>query len=197
MPTLTLQWQGPYGPVDQQWSRYAWILDVHWRKQPNTGQFPGGNLITQDSGIYIIENGAGEPVYAGQTENLRDRFDGRSSVLHELSLRSASLNGYSVWVSPVWANPPGYTIAIDRAEHWLIRYLSRRERGHPAQYLQNKKLTDTFRLPRTVEGLTITWPDVPNGRLGYLSDDPRTPGYMRPQGGPRYYYAPGDSVLWP
>jgi hypothetical protein len=192
MARLTLRWLGPYLPVNQAvYPAAPHIVTVDWRRV-------NGTQITTSPGVYIIERAAGQPAYAGRALNVRERFTGRSSVLHDLALTAANLAGYRVWVSTVAVTPRAWPRRTIWAERWLVRYLYRRDQGQPAPILQNRQLTAAFNAPPgagTAGGLDIIWNTPPGGGLGYLTD-PTAPGHVvSPVGTTRYSYPAGAVVL--
>ena len=172
MPQLTLNFK-QYTPNDQQYGVQAWITHVTWRDAGNV-------LITTGQGVYIIDNGAG-PVYAGQADSFRDRFDGRSGALNEFMLTAAvDLPGYTVYTSSVVANPATLPYKIDWAEAWLIRFLYLRDQGLVAHQLQNINYTGPLQF--TIGATSIrfnpaTAPAYLIGGPGYVVINAASVGY--------------------
>jgi len=178
MPTITFNWK-MYTAVDSTpysvnpgtgWIAAPWISVVQWRDAT-------GGLITDAMGVYIIENNPGPPIYAGQALSLRDRFDGRSSALHELHVTSAMLATWTVWATSVVISPQNYKYKLDWAEYWLIRFLFVRDHkgANAPPRLQNRMILSSFDAP--ADGLVIQF--NPMTTPAYLND-PTSPGYANP-----------------
>ncbi len=131
-----------------------------------------GNLIPNALGnfLYIIQNQDGVPVYAGQADRLRNRFDARGRVLREFGLNPAEvLAGYTVRTATV---APG--AQLNAAERWLVRILYLADQDAEEQTLTNVALTQAF---EATEDLTIN-------NLGTV------PGYLEDQ----YEYDEGAEI---
>lgn len=60
MPNIPLTWSAQlYIPADVQYGANDWIYYVQWRHGETKAQLPTG------SGLYIVQNAAGNPIYAG------------------------------------------------------------------------------------------------------------------------------------
>lgn len=156
MPTVTLNWnQYTYLPVGTPYTNVAnWITIIKWYRTT------GNILMPQSPGVYVVENPGGTPVYAGQADNVRSRFDGRSDALHELGLTAAPMPNHRIKFATVAINPANYAGGpLNWAEHWLIRFLTNRETTRinngqqAARLLQNINLTLAWNAP--ADGLTI------------------------------------------
>jgi hypothetical protein len=151
---LTLQWSGPYTALDTQpyfigANAAAWINLVEWQL--------GGIPPTTGSGVYIIENAVGQPVYAGRATNVKSRFDGRNAALHDYFITSAAaMPTHRVWWASV-ASVPGWLTRVVRAEQWLVRYLYRWDQLQAVQRLQNRTLLGPYPSPG---GLRVQWNNV-------------------------------------
>lgn len=184
MPTITLNWRS-YVAQDSAYPGAGWITMVQWRDVNNT-------LITTTPGVYIIEVNQA-PVYAGQALDLRDRFNGRSNTLHEMSITGAMLAHWAVWTTSVVISPANYAYRLDWAEYWLIRYLFVRDNRGPAptHLLQNIELTSAFDAPQ--DGLRVQFD--PTTAPAYLNDN-SMPGWARPYANlVTYTYAPLTVVM--
>ena len=156
MPNITLTWSPSlYVPADVQYGIYDWIFYVQWRRSDNDAQLPTG------SGLYIVQNAAGDPIYAGQATNFRSRFHSRSDVLQDLGIaREATALAHRVDRATV--NPANQ---LNLAERWLVRTLYLADQAKMTQILQNVLLTVPFQAP--ADGLDIT----NNNRPAYLNED--------------------------
>lgn len=171
MPTLTLEFDDEtYEPQDE----YPW-----------TAEPPGGGLAIDDTwsawiewitndqtlkiddstGIYVIERN-GAPVYAGKAASFVNRFNARSTTLHEFGLVSAVLPLYTLRVATVESAPPTYPRRVALAEQWLIRFLYWRDFNVGPHLLQNVKATGSFTAPPA--GLSVRYD--PNAAPTYLHD---------------------------
>ena len=153
---------------------------MQWRAQ--------GALMPQEGGLYVVEDDQGEPLYAGQSDDLRGRFDGRSAALHELSVTEADLP-IQVRIATVSSAEPSWPWErIALAERWLVRALRRRDQRN---MLQNINLTWPFQAP--ADGLTIGV--QPALAPDYVED---SPGYHSlGDGWWGYTYAGNSTVLGP
>ncbi len=157
MSDITLTWGSIYYPVDAQYGTNAWINEIQWR----TSQANGKTLIPTGAGLYVIEDSAQTVLYAGQAQNFRERFDGRSDVFRDFDLRKKSIKDISIYICKV---APRGTLSL--AERWLVRILYLRDAGLNPRTLQNINLTVPFFAPES--GLTIeNTGDVPT----FLDED--------------------------
>lgn len=195
MPVIRLNWT-TYAPHDAApylvdpgtgWVPAPWLTVVEWRD-------PAHTLIDPIMGVYIIEDNPASPIYTGQAQSLRDRFDGRSSTLHEYNIKAAMMVNWTVWASSVTISPPSAPFKLDWAEYWLIRFLFVRDHkpANAPPRLQNRLLVGSFDAP--ADGLDISFD--PRSAPAYLND-PTTPGYARNAAGTliRYSYAPYAPVI--
>ena len=156
MPNITLTWSTRlYVPADVQYGDNDWIYYVQWRRGDTNAQLPTG------SGLYIVQNAAGNPIYAGQAGNIRSRFQSRSDVLQDLGIaREATALAHRVDMATV--NP---SAQLNLAERWLVRTLYVADQANMVHILQNVQLTGQFQAP--ADGLDIT----NNNRPAYLNDN--------------------------
>ena len=148
MPILTLTWRPYYIPVTVDYSPLAtWVKVVQWRRNDDN------SLITTTPGVYIVEDPFNIPIYAGQADNLRDRFNGRSSTLHELGIVANDIPALVFAAASVVINPANYGPRLDWAEAWLVRFLFLRDAAGPARVFQNINLTGPLPIPN--DGLTV------------------------------------------
>lgn|GEM_PF-3660096 len=153
MPVLTLSWQPYYEANTENYTgQTPWIKVVRWRRNDNNSLLPLNGL-----GVYVIEEqSTGTPLYAGQAQSFRDRFDGRSSALRELGLTAVPLADRIVRVATL--NPQN---ELDLAETWLIRYLYLRDFAlNNPRRLQNIDRTGPMYAPP--DGLTINNNNTPH-----------------------------------
>ncbi len=145
MPNITLTWSPRlYVPGDVQYGDNDWIYFVQWRRGDNNAELPTG------SGLYIIQNSDGNPIYAGQATNFRKRFHTRSDVLQDLGIaREATSLAHRVDMATV--NP---SAQLNLAERWLVRSLYVADQANMEHILQNVLLTGQFQAP--AGGLDIT-----------------------------------------
>ena len=153
MPNITLTWSTTlYVPTAVQYGVNNWIFTVKWRRGDNT-QLPEG------ARLYIIQNSDGHPIYAGQADDARSRFNARADALRQLGIaQNADALSHRVDIASI--NPAA---RINLAEQWLVRILYLRDHTAPPYLLQNVNLTNPFDAPD--DGLTVT----NNNRPGYLN----------------------------
>lgn len=151
MPAITLTWSAPYTPRSTTpFANAAWIQLLEWRRPPA----PPGSLMPETGGLYVIENPAGQPIYAGQALDLRERFDGRTEVLREFGLAPLVANvvpNHTVRLASV--NPKAQ---LSLAERWLVRRLKLTDNAAALHTLTNILLTGQFNAPNDGVGLQIT-----------------------------------------
>lgn len=185
MPILTLSWQMDlYFPVDEVLSaEMNWVNVIKWRKADET-------LLSASTGLYVIEDAAGEPVYAGQAESAQGRFNGRSEALRSLNVRALALGGLRLRRTGVTSNRRPDPARIDLAERWLVRALFLREAA--IHRLQNIKLLNAFEAPN--DGLTIIF--LTAAAPGYVKNSPGYGNFAAPYADySGYIYKPNEWVL--
>jgi hypothetical protein len=185
MPILTLSWQMDlYFPVDEQLSaQMNWVNVIKWRKA-------NGTLLSASTGLYVIEDAAGGPVYAGQAESMQGRFNGRSDALRSLNVRAGALGGLRLRRTGVTSNRYADPTRIGLAERWLVRALFRREGAN--HQLQNITLLNAFEAPN--DGLTIIF--LTAAAPGYVKNSPGYGNFAAPYADySGYIYEPNEMVL--
>ncbi|AFE07160.1 hypothetical protein COCOR_06840 [Corallococcus coralloides DSM 2259] len=143
MPVITLTWNaGIFTPQDATpYVNHGHIYALQLRDGNN-------NLISNGPGLYIIENNA-NVIYAGESSNIRNRFNNRGDTLREFGLQpTVALANHTVRYATT--NPVGRR---ELAETWLIRILYLRDQALAQQFLQNVEKTGSFNAPG--DGLTI------------------------------------------
>jgi hypothetical protein len=152
MVTINFNWHPSYYTprTERYFPLSPRVLIVTWRRIDNN------SLLRRSQGVYIVENPAGTPAYAGQAQSFRGRFNSRSNSLHELRLTAAVMPNHRVrtagiTISPSTSHNQGVKLAA--AEQWLVRILYLRDQGLTLNALQNINLTDQFNAP--AGGLTI------------------------------------------
>lgn len=171
MAQLTLNFD-QFDPQDEVYGGNAWLTNVKWRDLNNV-------QLRTGQGVYTIDNGV-DCVYAGQADNVRSRFNGRSDVLSELRLRTAAIPTYRVFAASVIANPTNYLNKIDWAEAWLVRFLYLRDGTLPNRMLQNVNLTGPLTFPA--------------GGINIRFDPGDAPAYLVIPGNAQYVVVNANSV---
>jgi hypothetical protein len=154
MPNITLTWSTRlYVPASVQYGDNDWIYNVQWRYGETNAQLSTG------SGLYIVQNAAGNPIYASQAGNLRSRFQSRSDVLQDLGIaREATALAHRADMATV--NP---SAQLNLAELWLVRTLYVADHPNMVHILQNVQLTGQFQAP--ADGLDV----ANNNRPAYIN----------------------------
>ncbi len=144
MPAITLTWNaGIFVPYDDQPYGDGNLIYVLEMRNQDNGELPA------KPGVYIIENGR-DPIYAGEAQNIRSRFDKRAQVLREFGLvPTLALRDRTVRYATV--NPANQRAL---AEQWLVRTLYLADQEADPHVLQNVELTGQLLAPE--DGLTIT-----------------------------------------
>ena len=178
MPAIQLTWSALFLPqVATPYGNALWIQLLEWRRPPG----PPGVKLPETAGLYVIENPAGQPVYAGRALDIRERFDGRTDVLSEFGLAPLAANVVPTHVVRLASVNPRNEIPL--AENWLIRSLKLADAAAANHTLTNIALTGPMVMPNDPVGLQIA--NVPSAVGGAA---------LPPYYGPNYAYAP-NSVL--
>jgi hypothetical protein len=152
MADLTLTWLRPFAGTPTEYhdrihGALNWIYEVTWAS--------GRTAMSDDRGLYVIENPAGQQVYAGVADDgWETRFGGRSEAFREFRLSTSADNpvhGYKVYLTSVY---PWHSKRLLLAEKWLIRTLRKAQDRSGTLVLQNIDSGKTFKAP--IDGLTVT-----------------------------------------
>lgn len=174
-PDLRLTWNPPYQARSELYGQ-SHIKLLKWRLP---GARPGtwGAELPENQYLYIIENANGQPVYAGEADDVRDRFVQRQNALRELGLDPAIVvANYMVRIASV--DPSGQLLT---AEHWLVRRLVLNDLQNNPRVLQNINLTNKVFTIRSRFAIQ---------NAGSSGNDANRPAYLNRL----YRYNPGDTV---
>jgi hypothetical protein len=134
--SVTLTWQEPLTSIREYQPKDTWIFDLVWEE------------MTEDAGLYVIEDSAGDCLYAGQADNTLSRFRCRNEPLREFRLLSTTNPVESYKVRCATLNPFMDTDSnpklIDLVERWLIRFIYKFQEDGGNLRLQNVSKTDEY-----------------------------------------------------
>ncbi len=141
---MPLTWSAhTYEPVNERYHA-TWPNHVRVVKYRRAGVVGGGTapLIPARAGLYIIQRG-GIPVYAGQANNFRTRFEGRGNAVRDYQMcPDLAAAGITIRICGT-----GGTIR-DAMERWLVRFLFVRDTNGAIGAFQNRNLINQINFNR-------------------------------------------------